>query len=517
MIIGQRFTRLRVAQALLALAALCVSVATLETLVHSRGEAGFEWVNHDVANILYLGKRMLAGDRLYTDLAETNPPGIFYLAESIAAVAAATQVSQVFVFDAFVVLLALFGLWLIQRLYARADRPLELSLVGGAFLLVFSGCGLPGDRMLAACFGQREHLFALAFIPYLLWRLSGQPLSTAAWLISGAVGFLASMKPHFAILVVALELCCWSEDRLTLRRVWPVLIAAAVLPYALLLLNSPASLATFFRETIPLHTGGSYAYFDQPYSLFLHSAQHVWLVVYGVAIGYALWSGAQLSRAARRTVYLLPPLAYALIVQQHKFWDYHAIVLESLLAVLSAYLGAALIARLPAERAVPLFGLLMAALALGNWRAVAELRAMTGDWKHGIGVDARLMKVAPLLRGRRRVLYYSTSISHMQLALLLGQRTVGRWSHDLLYPSLVRAADPARRPRLLAQYCAEQQQLIATQKPDAVVFHSTRQGLESREQELFSQLVERCKVIPELEYSAVFPEKVPGVAVFLRR
>jgi hypothetical protein len=142
---------------------------------------------------------------------------------------------------------------------------------------------------------------------------------------------------------------------------------------------------------------------------------------------------------------------------------------------------------------------------------------MTNDWKNGLGVDARFVKIAPLLAGRQRVLYYSTSIAHMRLAVLLGQRSVGHWNHEILYPSLVRDPDPQRRARSLERYCDEQRRLIAAEKPQAIVFHSARQGLTSAAQELLPLLVERCHVVPQQEYTRHAITGISEATVFLRR
>ena len=513
----RRFTRIRAAQLAVALATSLVCAATLSALLGSRGRSGFVWVNHDVANILYLGKRILAGDRLYADLAEINPPGIFFVAEGITALAGWLRVSPVHVFHTCVVLLAVFGVWVIQCVYAHSSRASELTLSCAAFLLVLTGGGLPGEQGLTYSYGQREQWFALVFLPYLLWRPSGQGLGGASYVLCFFVGYLASLKPQFVILVVALELCCLPKDRVLLRRSAPVVAAGALLPYVLLVLHSPQSVVKFWTETIPLHTRGTYAYFDQPFGYFFGSRLQLAVLIYAAGIGYFLWSGAELSARARRSVYVLLPLSYGLLLQQHKFWEYHAIVLIALLVVLVYQLGAALIARLPSERAWPLFVLLSVALAVQNWISVSELRSMIGDWQQGLGVEARLLKIAPLFAGRRRVLYYSTSIAHMRLALLLDQRVIGRFSHELIYPSLVRDGDAQRRHRSLTRYCAEQKQLIESEKPEAVVFHALGQGLHGPEQELQPLLVEQCHVLSEREYREISTADVPEVSLFLRR
>ena len=483
----------------------------------SRTAAGFGWANHDVANILYVGRAMRAGQRLYVDLVELNPPAIFFFSEFAANVGQWLHVSPAHVYHGLVLLLAGFGTVVIQRSVASTRRPAAALLVGLSYLLVLLGGGLPGVQEFTHAFGQREQIFALVFLPYLVWRLEGGPHAPTTSLMLCLLGYLSTMKPHFMVLVGTVELVCWLDSRRVARRAWAELGAGALLPLMLLLLHSPRSVVALYTETIRYHLAGAYSYFDQPYPIFLRSTPHRWLLGYAVALAYVLWPcllGGTLPRRTRIGAVLLPLVAYALVVQQHKFWEYHSIVVVSLVVVLTYYLLATLLPRLPRDRARALFWLATAALVVQLGAAMARFAEMTREWKRGERPD--VLDLAPVLQGRHRVLYYSTSIQHMQLAFFLRQRIVGRWCHDATYPSIVRQPDPEQRRRRLDAYCAEQRELIRRQQPEAIVFDATGQGLTATDPDLFDTLVGRCAVVPLDEYVLVSTE-LERAAVFLHR
>lgn len=165
---------LRAAQVAHGVGLFVLCLWTFVTLVPARSTAGFEWANHDVANTLYVGRVMAEGKRLYVDILELNPPGIFLLAESVERVARVVRLSAFHVYHVGVLLLVLYGGWLLQRIVNVTKRLELLILVGLAHLIVAFGAGLPGDRGFVYSFGQREHLFVLAFIPYVFCASVGR-------------------------------------------------------------------------------------------------------------------------------------------------------------------------------------------------------------------------------------------------------------------------------------------------------------------------------------------------------
>ena len=127
-------------------------------------------LNHDVAAVLNFAERMLAGGRLYADLIDVNPPLIFVLNLLPAAIGAWTPLDAVQ--GLLVCLLGFCALsaWLALRLGRPAAAPVEAACLGVALPLLTLAAGYD--------FGQREHLMAVAALPYLVLaarRIEGVP------------------------------------------------------------------------------------------------------------------------------------------------------------------------------------------------------------------------------------------------------------------------------------------------------------------------------------------------------
>jgi hypothetical protein len=158
-------------------------------------------LNQDVAAILQFSQRWLAGEHLYSDLIDVNPPLIFVLNLVPAAIAAVTPLDAVAALQ--LCLFAYGGVcwWLAMRVRDRsAEGP-----VARAFVDV-----LPGLFLLTAGydFGQREHLMVIAALPYLLAaarRAAGEkPRGRIA--IGLLAGMAFALKPHFLGVPALVEL-----------------------------------------------------------------------------------------------------------------------------------------------------------------------------------------------------------------------------------------------------------------------------------------------------------------------
>jgi hypothetical protein len=158
-------------------------------------------LNHDVAAVLQFSQRWLAGEHLYSDLIDVNPPLIFVLNLIPAAIAAVTPLDGVAALRLCLFAYGGFCWWLALRVRnRRAEGPVER-----AFLDV-----LPGLVLLVGAFefGQREHLMAVAAVPYLLAAARRARGETPRGRI--AVGLLAgvafALKPHFLGVPALVEL-----------------------------------------------------------------------------------------------------------------------------------------------------------------------------------------------------------------------------------------------------------------------------------------------------------------------
>ena len=146
-------------------------------------------------------QRWLAGEHLYSDLIDVNPPLIFVLNLLPAAIAAVTPLNAVAALQLCLFAYGGFCWWLAMRVRDRsAEGPVERAFVDV----------LPGLFLLTAGydFGQREHLMVVAALPYLLAavrRAAGEkPRGRVA--IGLLAGMAFALKPHFLGVPALVEL-----------------------------------------------------------------------------------------------------------------------------------------------------------------------------------------------------------------------------------------------------------------------------------------------------------------------
>ncbi len=300
-------------------------------------------LNHDVAAVLNFAERWFAGERLYRDLIDVNPPLIFALNLIPAALAALTPLEGVGA-----LLICLLGLVLLcWRLSAalrrgRAEGPVEQAVLAAAIPLVMLIAGYD--------FGQREHLMALVAIPYCVLaarRIEGAVVARRLVLgtaVLAAIGF--ALKPHFLavpLLVEALVLLR-RGPRAALRDAVPWTMASVWIAY---LAAIPLIFPDYFAQVVPL----VWAYYTElgvfsPWGVLRASQLGTVLLVL-----LALLPAAFLSRGARalEQSFALAALgAFLAAWVQHKGWTYHATPVIMLAAAAAVTLAAS-----RADRALP--------------------------------------------------------------------------------------------------------------------------------------------------------------------
>jgi hypothetical protein len=187
----------------------------------------------DTGFLLDEAARVLAGARLYVDLVDMNPPLIVVL--NMAAVLFARQfgLPEILTYrlgcTAALLAVLLLAAWMLRRLL-----PEELALRRViVLLLAFALFNLVGQD-----FGEREHLILALLVPYLLLaaaRATGRELPTTEALLIGLLaGSAFALKPHFALLWLAVEGYLRLSRRAAWGRVWPetATIAAFLALYA---------------------------------------------------------------------------------------------------------------------------------------------------------------------------------------------------------------------------------------------------------------------------------------------
>jgi hypothetical protein len=185
---------------------------------------------------------------------------------------------------------------------------------------------------IAAClpawsFGQREHLIAIWFLPYVFvsaaWLASAPVPATARWAAGVLLGLAVSLKPHYALAVLLIEAAVAIERRSLRGLVRPVLLWALAVGVGYVLLVVIAYPA-FFTFAIPL----AQRYYPAYSALLVPSSHLAYAVVLVAMLAVAGRSGAA---AIRTRLLVLAALgAYAAFLVQLKGWPYHFLPAKTL-------------------------------------------------------------------------------------------------------------------------------------------------------------------------------------------
>jgi hypothetical protein len=234
---------------------LITSVITIVLFIALRSP-----LKDDIAWLLYVARRWLAGRELYIDVVEVNPPLIVWISAIPLEIARWLGVGTQFVaMPVFVAAVLGCAWWTASLLRAHgglfAERLPVFAAIGSALLI------LP-----AADLGQREHLLVAAFLPYLvLFACSldagrtaappGESAPGARWksiVVVLAAGVLAglgcALKPRYAGVFAVLE-CLALTRGLRPWRVMPMAAGATLAGYACLVaIVCPA----YLRRAVPM-------------------------------------------------------------------------------------------------------------------------------------------------------------------------------------------------------------------------------------------------------------------------
>ncbi len=302
-------------------------------------------LNHDVAAVLSFAERWLAGEQLYVDLIDVNPPLVFVLNLLPAGLARVMGLGGVAALQLCLVALCL-GVWGLAL--AVRDRAAE-GRVERAVLDV-----LPGLVAFGAGydFGQRETLMAAMALPYFLAaarRMQGKvPRQAVLAAVVAGVGF--GLKPHFLAVPALVELAVLVARRRTLgaalRDPAPWAMAAV---WAVYLASLPVLFPDYLGAVVPLVLDYYLANGGQtPLSLLLipRMGTAVALLLPLVVVAF-LWGGA-----LARVLALAGLGALASALAQHKGWSYHIMPIELFACALAVVLAARWLDGLGAGRPV---------------------------------------------------------------------------------------------------------------------------------------------------------------------
>lgn len=200
----------------------------------------------DIAWLLYVARRWMAGSELYIDVVEVNPPLIVWISAIPLAIARWLDIGSQFVaMPVFVAGVLGCAWWTAGLLCPRgglfAERLPVFATIGSCLLI------LPAGDL-----GQREHLLVAAFMPYLVLfarSIDGKPAPLAATLAAGALaGLGCALKPRYGAVFAVLECLAFTRG-LRPWRWMPIAAGGTLVTYgAMVAILCPA----YLRRAVPM-------------------------------------------------------------------------------------------------------------------------------------------------------------------------------------------------------------------------------------------------------------------------
>ena len=116
-------------------------------------------LNCDTGWLSYAGRAMTQGKKIYTDLAETNPPLIIYI-HYLTSILSHTAANDFLFYKIFISVLIIISFWLSDRLLVDSGKYNSPSLT---LLRMGLLCSLVLIATNFMVFGEREHIFIITF------------------------------------------------------------------------------------------------------------------------------------------------------------------------------------------------------------------------------------------------------------------------------------------------------------------------------------------------------------------
>jgi hypothetical protein len=254
--------RLRLEAVLFTLTAVIVVVILVVILVNPLR------VNRDASLHLLIGQLLIRGAVPYVDYVEINPPLIHYLHVIPVVLAKWIGVNPIPVFLLLILALSVWSITTAVYLLSR-DVPVQGVLLGSVMAVAVAVLDL--KLFTTNEFGEREHIFFLLIVPYVVlrWLRYRGRLGRTTWLavlVGLAAGVGACIKPHFLIILLAIEAyCALAEGRRFVARAPEVFAVLAVgVGYAFFLLVMPGDMKAGLMKVVESVLAGGYrAYGDQ--------------------------------------------------------------------------------------------------------------------------------------------------------------------------------------------------------------------------------------------------------------
>jgi hypothetical protein len=275
-------------------------------------------INHDVAWFMYAARGMLAGGRLYRDYVEINAPMAYISLLPAAALSRLPEFSN----EAALTLTILAYIFISYFLCLQILRTMRLTDAEQIFLP--SALLVIMEFLPHYAFGQREHIFAVLTLPYVLaaaLRSENCLLPPTLAIACGiAAGFGASIKPPFLIVPAFIEAAVLLRQR-SWKIVFTYDVLALTISAALIYLSCYLAYPVYWQKILPSMLPLYAAYNN---SGFIRDALQLLVPLFAIGLMTGTYRGHSPLIATRWMLIAASLGAFALFLLQRKGWPYHA-------------------------------------------------------------------------------------------------------------------------------------------------------------------------------------------------
>jgi len=353
--------------------------------------------NHDNEFCLVVAERILDGGTYMTDFQDPNPPLIMLMNIPPVLAAQLTGWDIYTCFSIYVGVLILLALWGSARpLAACLGSGPDASVSGVALAVALCAVVLaftPGYE-----YGQREHLFTILFLPFLLWAsvraVSGPTRLTTldvALIVAGAIGSM--MKPFFLLVPL-----CLLALRVAGPERWRAMRDPAVTVFALVVMLYVLLIVMVFPEFLEAAVLqlAVYSAWGQSWATVIDRAQQaVWPLCLLVVV--AMLAPVRESKRSTLVHCIVAAMAcLAIAVAQKRGLRYHMLPAEQLSLAGLAVMAAAMLPRLRRRHALAFPALTMMAMT-----GTATAMSLTGPYLDLASVPRSRFEGDPLLSALR--------------------------------------------------------------------------------------------------------------------
>lgn len=373
-------------------------------------------INHDVAILIQTGQLLLEGETPYVDFIELDPPMIMYVNAIPAFFSKLFSIHPILAFSILLGLLNVWLIWVVKQILetSRMDLKREEAYSIPIFFALFALWALK-----YGVWGQRDYLFTIAFIPYLLIRFVRNTqgfVSTALALIVGILmGIFTAFKQYYLLLLLAPELFYLIKNRSFRFGCETFAVLSILILYGIHFFFLPSTMVkTYFGKWVPMLIHYYHAY-DNSYTYLFENLKYFSVP----ATLIALLSLGFLKNYTTRVSKLIPLLVFtyffavSIFIIQHKGWLYHFVPALGIVSVILGILAIESIYWLGAFCRLFLNGTILLSCF---WILLSQTQK-----EHSKTAEAILKYTQP----NDRVLIISTSINDAYPALVQTNRRLG--------------------------------------------------------------------------------------------